>query len=482
MKKEEILEIVNSEEIKNLLDKQDVEFDGLVVKVDDDKYWDVLWETAHHPKRAFAYKYPAKQISTQILDVELSVWRTWVITPVAILQPVDFSGVTVSRVSLQNFDFIKEKDIKIWDYVWVQRSWEVIPYITWVIKERRKDNNIVETNLKKIQEISWDYENSYLTYLLKYNLIDIKDKNLIEIKEPSYCPVCDGETLHLEWEVALKCINVACPAQVKEKIAYFVSKNWLDIDGMWIEIISSLLQAKIISDYGDIFYLEDKKQILLILPLFKEKKINNLLYSINQKRKITLDRLLSALWIELLWKKTSKLIAENLLLDDKVQTQLTESGLGNEINFQKISNFLIWEEWEEFLLWINGVWPKVVESIKKFFHEKHNQKVIKKILEKVEIIVSNNKNSKFSSKQFVITGSIEWVSRDKIENFIEQNGWEFSNQITRETTLLLVGEKSWNSKIKKAQEYGISAKELKSWLQDNWFGFDKKTIKEESLF
>ena len=473
LQKEEILEIVNSEEIKNILDEKDVEFDGLVIKVDNDKYWNMLWETAHHPKWAFAYKYPAKQISTQILDVELSVWRTWVITPVAVLQPIDFSGVIVSRASLQNFDFIKEKDIKIWDYVWVQRSGEVIPYIIWVIKERRENDNIIENDFDKIKKISWDYKNSYLNYLLKYNLIENNKNSLIDIQEPTYCPVCDGETLHLEWEVALKCINVSCPAQVKEKIAYFVSKNWLDIDGMWIEIISSLLQAKIIYDYGDIFYLEEKKQELLVLPLFKEKKVNNLLFSINQKRKISLNVFLSALWVELLWKKTSKLIAWEIE-KEKIMKQV--------IDFGEISDFLVSEEWEEFLLWINGVWPKVVQSIKKFFHEKHNQKVIKKILQKVEIITLNNKNSKFSGEQFVITGSVEWVSRDKIEKFIEENGGEFSNQLTKETTLLLIWDKAWNSKIKKAQENNILTKELKSWLQENWRSFDKKTIKEESLF
>ncbi len=474
--KQEIIEIVKFEKIKNLLDRQDVEFDGLVIKVNDDKYWNILGETAHHPKWAFAYKYPAKQISTQILDVELSVWRTWVITPVAVLQPIDFSGVIISRASLQNFDFIKEKDIKIWDYVWVQRSGEVIPYITWVIKERRE--NIVKKNnikdfVKKIKEISWDYKNSYLEYLLNYKLIENKEIKLVDIQEPTYCPVCNGETLHIEWEVALKCINVSCPAQVKEKIAYFVSKNWLDIDGMWIEIISSLLQSKIIVDYGDIFYLEDKKQELLSLPLFKEKKVNNLLFAINQKKRISLNVFLASLWIELLWKKTSKLIS----------WELEKKHIFDwNVDFEKLYNFFVSEEWEETLLWINWVWPKVIQSIKKFFHEKHNQKVIKKILSKVDITISNNKNSKFSGQQFVITGSIEWASRDKIEKFIEENGWEFSNQVTRETTFLLIGDKSWKSKIKKAQEYNISTKELKSWLQENWRNFDKKNIKEESLF
>lgn len=481
LNKKEILEVVKSEYIKNILDKEDVEFDGLVIKVDNIKYWNILGKTAHHPKRAFAYKYPAKQISSQILDIELSVWRTWVITPVAVLQPIDFSGVIVSRASLQNFDFIKEKDIKIWDYVWVQRSWEVIPYIIWVIKERRNtkiDKKDIWDFIKTTKKVSWDYKNSYLEYLLNHNLIENEEKKLIDIQEPKYCPVCNGDTLHLEWEVALKCINVSCPAQVKEKIAYFVSKNWLDIDGMWIEIISSLLQSKIIVDYGDIFYLEEKKQELLSLPLFKEKKVNNLLFAINQKKIISLNVFLTALWVELLWKKTAKLIADNLYLFENFE----QFKKWNYIDFNKLIEFLASQKWEEFLQSINGIWPKVIKSIKKFFYEKHNQKVITKILQKIKIIISDYKNGKFFGQQFVITGSIEWISRDKLEKFIEENGWELLNQVTKETTFLLIGDKAWNSKIKKAKEYNILTKELKSWLQENWRNFDKKTIKEESLF
>ena len=508
LNKEQILEVVKSEEIKNLLDNQDIEFDGLVIKVNEEKYWSLIWSTSHHPKWAFAFKYPATQISTQILDIELSVWRTGVITPVAILQAVDFSGVTVQKASLHNFDFIKEKDIHIGDYVFVQRSGEVIPYVVWVIIERRekkqknleKIENLIKSYLDKAKKENSDYENSYLEYLLKYNLYkNILDYNyLVKIIEPPYCPVCGWETFHPEWEVALRCINVACPAQIKEKISYFVSKNGLDIEWLSEKTIEVLLKVGLIKDYWDIFTLKSKRQQLLSLPGFKEKKVENILNSIEEKRQIPLNIFLQALWIEFVWKKTAKLIVTGLEQDSSIKAGFV--GLKQEVrrekknedliysnddwyvDFNKVVEFLVSEKGEEFLLSINWIWPKVVQSIRKFFHEKHNKKIIEKLLKYVKIKFDTTKQWKFSWQSFVITWSIPWISRDIIEKFIEENGWEFSNQVTKETSLLLVWEKPWNSKLEKAQEYNILTYDLYKFLKENWFTFPVNTKIQESLF
>jgi len=442
LNKKEVLDIVNSEKIKKLLDNQDVEFDWLVIKVDEEKYWDVLWNTAHHPKWAFAFKYPAKQISTKLLDVELSVWRTWAITPVAILEPVNIWWVIVKRASLHNFDFIKKKDIRIWDYIFIQRSWEVIPYIVSVIKEKRE----------------WE---------------------LSEIKEPKHCPVCGWDTFHPENEVALKCINVTCPAQVKEKITYFVSKNWLDIEWLSEKTIEVLLNVWFIKDYADIFTLTNKRQQLLALPWFKEKKVENILNAIKEKNIVKLDIFLQALGIEFIWKKTAKIIVSNLILLENFKDFLDKNWY---IIFKKIIDFLVTDEWTEFLLNINGIWPKVVESIKKFFHEKHNKKVIEKLINYIKIKSTETKKWKFFWKQIVITGSIEWISRQEIANFIENNGWDFSSQITKETSLLLVGHKTWNGKLKNAKEYNIPTYDLINFLKANNFNFSKQSMQEESLF
>lgn len=429
-----ILDIVDSKKIKETLDKQDVDFDGLVIKVNNTKIYDDIGYTNHHPKWAFSYKYPAVQVTSKILDVEFSVWRTWVITPVSILEPVNISWVTVKRATLHNFDFIKEKDIRIGDYVFLQRSWEVIPYIVSVIKEKRQGN------LKKIEE-------------------------------PIHCPVCNWKTFHPENEVALRCVNVSCPAQVKEKIAYFVWKQGLDIDWLWEKTIDTFFDLWIIKDYWDIFYI--KKEDIIHLPLFKEKKVENILVSIEKKKNVNLVNFLASLWIEFVWKKTAKIIVDSLLKDKLIEK--------DNVNLQKLIQFLITEEWKEYLINIKWLWPKVVQSITMFFNEEHNKKVIEKILKKVNISIISRK-WKFVWKTYAISWSVRWIDRNQIINYIEENWWEFTNQITKDTNYILVWEKPWNSKLKKAKEYNIQNLDLKKFLKENNFDFPNKTIKEESLF
>jgi DNA ligase (NAD+) len=383
------------------LDNEDIEFDGLVIKINNMNLYSIIWYTAHHPKWAFAFKYPAKQVSTKIVDVELNVWRTWVITPVAILEWVEISWVIVKRATLHNFDFIKEKDIHIGDYVLVQRSWEVIPYIVGIIKERRdmeswklKDKSIkkiVENHLIKAKKINPNYQKSYLEYVLEYKLYekyDFVENNLVKIVKLPYCPVCWWETFKAPGEVALKCINVACPAQVKEKIVYFVWKDWLNIEGLAEKTIELLLKVWLIKDYWDIFYLPEKKTELLALPGFQIRKIENIINSIEQKNNIPLPIFLSALWIEFIWKKTAKIIAEslNFHLSGDIKNKIFKLDQSVKlVEFVKLVKFLTADEWEKFLFSINWIWPKVVESIKKFFHEKHNLLIIKKILNKLKI-------------------------------------------------------------------------------------------------
>ena len=487
----QVLEVVKSSLIKKILDEEDIEFDWLVIKLENIKYWDILWNTEHHPRWAFAFKYPAEQVTSQILDVELSVGRTWIITPVAILTPVEIWWVIVKRATLHNFDFVKEKDIHIWDYVWVQRSWEVIPYILEVITERRWNNKNNENiddlikyydNLVKEKQAERNDNISYLHYLKKFNLNDqklVEYWNLIKIIEPPYCPVCWWETFHPEQEVALRCINVACPAQVKEKIVHFVSKNWLDIEWLSEKTINLFLKVWLIKDYWDIFYLPEKKNEILALPGFQQKKVENIINAIESKKQIPLDKFLSALWIEFVWKKTAKLIQDGLEQSDLIKNFLKTD---NEIDFKKLAEFLISENGQEFLLSINWIWPKVAQSIKKFFHEEHNKKVLDKILKKVKIIFNQEKWGKFTWQSIVITGSVEWISRDKIAKFIEENGWEFSNQVTQHTTLLLVGDKPWHSKLEKAKKYWTPTYDLKKFLKENGFIFPENVKIQESLF
>ena len=487
---EQVLEVVKSPLIKEILDNEDIEFDWLVIKLDNMEYYKILWSTEHHPRWAFAFKYPAEQVTSQILDVELSVGRTWIITPVAILNPVEIWWVIVKRATLHNFDFVKEKDIHIWDYVWVQRSWEVIPYILEVIKERRQktDNKPIDElinyydNLVKEKDLERNDKTSYLHYLKKFHLDKqelVEYGNLIKLIEPPYCPVCWWETFHPEGEVALRCINVACPAQVKEKIVHFVSKHWLDIEWLSEKTIELFLKVGLIKDYWDIFYLPEKKQEILALPGFQQKKVENIIKAIENKKEVPLDRFLAALWIEFVWKKTAKLIKNGLEQTNLIKKFLKE---GKYIDFHKLADFLASDDGQDFLLSINWIWPKVAQSIKKFFLEEHNKKVLEKLLQKVKVVFEQEKKWKFQWQRFVITWSIEWISRDKIAKFIEENWWEFSNQVTQDTTLLLVGEKPGHSKLEKAKKYGIKTYSLEKFLEENWFNFEWNKKQELSLF
>lgn len=439
LNKSEILEIVNSSNVKTALDGQDIDFDWLVIKVNNTQKYEEISCTTHHPKRAFSFKYPPKQFISNLLNVEFSVWRTWTITPVAILTPIDISWVTVKRASLHNFDFIKEKNIKIWNSVLVQRSGEVIPYIVSVVDSK-------------------------------------ENKNLKIITEPHKCPVCAGETFRPKWEVALKCMNVSCPAQTKEKISYFVSKNCLDIEWLGEKTIDVFYEIWILKDYWDIFYIPNYRQKLLSLPLFQEKKIDNLIKSIQEKQNLNLDVFLTALWIEFVGKKTAKIIIE-ALIENNILSE------NEQVDFIKLQEFFQKSDFQEFLENVHGLGPQTAQSFYKFFQESHNQQVLKKLLPKLTLhIKKTNKSWKFAWKIFCITWNVAQVERWKIINFIEKNSWEFSNQITKNIDLLLIGEKPWNSKLLKATELWISTRSLQDFLQENDFKFPFKVNIQEPLF
>ncbi len=230
------------QKVKNDLDNLDIEFDGLVIKVNDNNLRELLGSTNHHPRRAIAYKYPAKQARTIINTIERQVGRTGILTPVANIQPVSLSGVTISRVALHNPDFIREKDIHIGDNVIIQRSGEVIPYIVCTIPE-------------------------------------LRDGSETEVTKPEFCPVCK-ESIHEHiaesGNTSYYCLNIICPASVKEKIKHFVSRDMMDIEGMGDAIIDAMVDHQIISTYADL-YLLPQPQIRMVvknIPGMGDKKID----------------------------------------------------------------------------------------------------------------------------------------------------------------------------------------------------------------
>lgn len=446
-----IQEICTRSETRAELDQLDYDFDGLVIKLQENKptkveltneeknqtlfsvEWEttektislrkILWSTQHHPRRAIAYKFPAQQASTQILSVDFQVWRTGIITPVANLQPVQLSGVEISRVSLHNFDFINEKDIKLHDFVWIQRSGEVIPYITSVIKERR----------------SW-----------------IEEK----ISAPLFCPACNSPIINIQMHYY--CTNPECPAQIKEKLIHFCSKEAMDIQWVGDAIVDILMQQNLIHSVADIYKLSEiQTQIFLKkIPWIWEKMLYEIAQQLEESKHKELWRKLNALWIPNIGKKTAQDIEK--FLQEKWAKNLSEIEV-------LLTN-------EELMLQIDWIWEKTIIALKEFFANKQ----VKAMLEKLEwlwIIFSATSlmssssswaeakdlmwNIQDSSSQAAqndsFAFSITWTfqfSREMIKSEMEKNWFIFHDQPKKDTDFLLCGEKAW-SKREKAETLGI---------------------------
>lgn len=392
---------------QQFFDAQDNDFDGLVIKINERENRQILGTTQHHPRRAMAYKFPAQQMSTQIQSIERQVGRSGIITPVANLAPVQLSGVTISRVSLHNIDFIISKDIQLHDYVWIQRSGEVIPYITWIIKERRQ--------------------------------------NTQAITPPTHCPSCRHETKIIDMHTY--CINNACPAQLQEKIEHFVSKQCMDIEGIGESIAAILVQQKLVSTIDQLYqFTQPEKQLLLrTLPGFGDKKIAEIAYQLEQSKKQPLRRLLHGLGIPHVGKKTAINIEAKIIiyLDHNTQPFTTEHLIKSYLTDL------------DFLWDIDGIGEKIGITLQAFFNDKTNIEIFKNLENQGLNIQPNIQTdiTPFSGIHFCITGSFE-VSRDTIIAACEAQGMIFDPSPTSKTQYLLVGDK-WGSKIAKAEELGI---------------------------
>ena len=453
-----IQEICTRTETRKELDELDYDFDWLVIKLQENKpnkielsseeknqtlfslnEWEIkddyvslrkiLWSTQHHPRRAIAYKFPAQQASTQILSVDFQVWRTGIITPVANLQPVQLSGVEISRVSLHNFDFINEKNIKLHDFVWIQRSGEVIPYITSVIKERR----------------NWSES---------------------QISAPLFCPACSSPIINIDMHYY--CTNPECPAQIKEKLIHFCSKDAMDIQWVWDAIIDILMQQHLIHSVADIYKLSEiQTQVFLRkIPWIWEKMLYEINQQLEESKNKELWRIINALWIPHIGKKTAQDIAK--FLQEKWAKNLTE------IEAVLTNNELMQQ--------IDWVWEKTIIALKEFFA---NQQV-RTMLEKLEWwwvnfsaettpqpsaapLTGSNISSLLGegdhevverlSKAFSITWTFQFP-REMIKSEMEKNWFIFHDQPKKDTDFLLCGDKAW-SKKEKAESLWIK-------IYDSW--------------
>lgn len=412
---QDVINICLDEETKSYLDNQDCDFDWLVIKVQDDKQREIIWTTQHHPRRAVAYKFPAQQVSTQVISIDFQIGRTWIITPVANLSPVQLSWATISRTTLHNFDFVQNKDIKIGDYVWLQRSWEVIPYIVWIIKDKR---NWSETT----------------------------------VNPPTKCPVCNSKIINED--IHYYCSNDNCPAQIKAQIEHFVSKNCMDI--MWIgdSIVDILVDQKIISNIADLFQLTDPNNQILLqkFPWFGSKKVSEISNQLIQAKAKPLRRLLNWLGIWHVGKKTAIMIVDNLINHYSLQDQLL-SPLENLI--KHITD-------QDFLTSIPGIWEKTVQEIIDFINNKNNLEILKR-LEEFWLNFDPIKYYKDKENIWIFewlnnwSFSITWsfpISRETIVEEMQKHWWTFHENPRKDTEIILIGDKPWSKKAK-AQELEI---------------------------
>ena len=375
------------------------DIDGIVIKVDDLASQEKLGSTVKSPRWAIAYKFPAEEVITKLYGIELSVGRTGVVTPTAQLEAVKVAGTTVQRASLHNEDFIHEKDIRINDTVVIKKAGDIIPEVVRVLTDER----------------TGDEE--------RYTM-------------PTHCPACNSELVRLEEEVALRCINPACPAQVKEGLTHFVSRNAMNIDGLGEKVIEQLFDAKLVATISDIYQLE--REALLELDRMGEKSVENLLKAIEVSKDNSLERLLFGLGIRFVGAKAAKTLAAY---------------------FENMDN-LLKASFDE-LIAVNEIGEKMADSIVRFFAEEHVQELI----DTLAVLGLNMtylgpkrtaqpEDSPFALKTIVLTGKMEQLTRPEAKERIEALGGNVTGSVSKKTDLLIAGEDA-GSKLDKATKLDV---------------------------
>ena len=393
---------------KDAREKLDYETDGMVLKVNEIEYWEVLGNTTKSPRWAIAYKFPAKQVSTKLLGITWQVGRTGKVTPVAELEEVEVSGSRVKRASLHNFDEIVRKDIKIGDKVFIEKAAEIIPQVVKSIKELRTGEEQ-------------------------------------EVLAPTTCPICGTPLEKEEGLVDLKCPNPSCPAKVQGRFEYFVSRDGMNIIGLGQKIVERFLELGYLNDVTDIYRLSEHREEMEGLEKMGKKSVENLLNSIEESKQREYSKVLYSLGIP----EVGKFMA-NLLAD--------ESG----------SIDRLMEMTRDELLMINGVGEKVADSIINFFASEENLEIIEK-LKGFGLNFSGEKQSKveknvFEGKTFLVTGKLTKFTREGIKEEIEKFGGKNLSAVSKNLDYLIVGEKA-GSKLKKAQEIGT----IKIITEDEFF-------------
>ena len=392
----------NIEEIENAIKKIGEErenltfgIDGAVVKVDDLKFREILGTTAKVPRWAIAYKYPPERKETILKDIVCQVGRTGVITPMAILEPVRVAGSKISKTTLHNEDFIKEKDIRIGDTVVIQKAGDVIPEIVEVKRKKRTGKEV-------------------------------------EFEMPKVCPVCGAPAIREEGEAAVRCTGIECPAKLYRNLVHFVSREAMNIDGLGEAIIKQLLDKGLIKNMADIYAL--KFEDIASLKKNGKKFAENLINSINRSKQNDLYRLITAFGIRHVGVKASKVLAKRYK---------------NMKNLMKATS--------EELAMIEDIGPIVADSIREFFLQDQTIDLIEKLKQagvNMKHLEEENSDDRFNGKTFVLTGSLEKYTRNEASSIIEKFGGKTSSSVSKKTDYVLAGEDA-GSKLTKAQSLGV---------------------------
>ena len=380
--------------------KLDYETDGLVIKVNNFALYETLGYTTKSPRWAIAYKFPAEQVKTKLMDVTFQVGRTGVITPVAELEAVNLSGSVVKRASLHNFDEIRRKDIKIGDNVIVEKAAEIIPQVVNVVFDDRTGKEI-------------------------------------EIQEPANCPVCNSELAHEEGLVALKCHNPLCPEKVKRQIAYFVSRDAMNISGLGDKIVEKFIELGKIKTIVDIYSLKEYREELENLEKMGQKSVDNLINNIEASKNRDFSKVLYALGIPFVGKFNANLLTKNFKNIENLKNQSIEN-----------------------LLAVKGIGDKVAIAVNTFLNNKNNWKIITD-LQNIGLQFAINESdlkeiadNPIKGKNFLATGKLQKYKRNDIKDIILSKGGNYLSAVSKNLDFLIAGEKA-GSKLEKAEKLGV---------------------------
>ncbi|HHD7718707.1 TPA: NAD-dependent DNA ligase LigA [Enterococcus faecium] len=382
------------------------EIDGIVIKVNEFSLQDQLGFTVKAPRWAAAYKFPPEEVETLIENIEWTVGRTGVVTPTAIMTPVRVAGTTVSRASLHNGDYIKLKDIRLKDTVLVYKAGDIIPEVSQVVLDKRP-------------------------------------KDSEEYRLPTHCPVCGSELVHLDEEVALRCINPKCPAQMKEGLNHFVSRNAMNIDGLGPRVLEQMYDKKLVADVADLYKLTEEE--LLTLDKIKEKSANNILTAIDNSKDNSVERLIFGLGIRHVGAKAAKILAEHF----------------GDLETLSKSDY-------ESIIALDTIGDIIADSVVTYFSNEEVHELMNELKQAgVNFEYKGLRNaqlqeveSPFKEKTVVLTGKLTRFTREEAKETIENLGGKVTGSVSKKTDIVVAGEDA-GSKLTKAQELGIEV-----WTED----------------